>query len=233
MRKWGILITTLYATILIALLTPGLILFADKTATWSSATRKAFEIFSPWPWFWIFLVVLVGSQAMLLFLSVETSHRRLKPRTHILVSVAITSMLTALLTMCGIWSLGVATKSNFAPAVTENIFYLLACWAAVWGAWGVVFYLYLRNSSAPVTRLASWLLKGSVLELLIAVPCHVMVRRRDDCCAPVYTSFGITTGIAIMLLSFGPGVLLLYKKRLDSYSHRANQPSARGRSAGE
>ena len=57
--------------------------------------------------------------------------------------------------------------------------------------------------------------------LLIVVPSHVIVRRRGDCCAPVVTSFGIVTGIAIMLLSFGPGILLLYKKRLDAYKARS------------
>lgn len=88
--------------------------------------------------------------------------------------------------------------------------------------WGVVFYLYFRNSSEVVTRIISWLLKGSILELLVAVPCHVIVRRRHDCSAPMVTSFGIVTGIAIMLLSFGPSVLFLYKKRLDAYESRSS-----------
>jgi hypothetical protein len=53
-------------------------------------------------------------------------------------------------------------------------------------------------------------------QLLIVVPCHIIVRRQD-CCAPMVTSFGIATGIAVMLLSFGPSALLLYKKRLEEY----------------
>ena len=66
---------------------------------------------------------------------------------------------------------------------------------ALWVLWGIIFYLYFRNKSDVVNRLISWLLKGSVLELLIAVVCHVMVRRKDQCCAPTVTSFGITAGI--------------------------------------
>ena len=97
---------------------------------------------------------------------------------------------------------------------------LLGWLVTLWAIWSVVFYLYFRNAGALVERIVSWLLKGSVLELLIAVPCHVFVRHREDCSAPAVTSFGIVTGIAVMLLSFGPSVLFLYKKRLGAYKRR-------------
>ena len=79
------------------------------------------------------------------------------------------------------------------------------------------------NSTDPVTRAVSWLFRGSILELLVAVPSHVIVRRRHDCCAPMVTGFGITSGIAIMLISFGPSVLLLFKKRMEGYERSSTQ----------
>ena len=60
-----------------------------------------------------------------------------------------------------------------------------------------------------MTRIVNWLLRGSGLELLVAVPSHVWARRPDDCSAPAVTGYGIATGLAIMLLSFGPGVFFL------------------------
>ena len=104
---------------------------------------------------------------------------------------------------------------------------MLGLLAALWLLWAVVFFLYLRKASELVNRVLTWLLRGSVLELLIVVPSHVIVRRRGDCCAPAVTSLGIVTGIAIMLLSFGPGILLLYKKRLDAYKARAEEEQVR------
>jgi hypothetical protein len=136
-----------------------------------------------------------------------------------MASCVAAALLTALLTSGIIWSLGFTIRGdNFWQSFFEKEASLLLFWGALWLFWGIVFYLYFRNSSASVSRLMSWLLKGSILELLIVVPCHVIVRRRQDCSAPLATSFGIATGIAIMLLSFGPSVLFLYKKRLDSYS---------------
>jgi hypothetical protein len=114
---------------------------------------------------------------------------------------------------------GVVIRSDeFGTGYLDTAAKFAGAWVALWVLWGVFFYLYFRNSTQAVTRVISWLLKGSVLELLIAVPCHVIVRRRGDCSAPAATSFGIVTGIAVMLLCFGPSVLFLFKKRLDAYS---------------
>jgi hypothetical protein len=221
MRKWGIVISVFYALILLGLIVPAVVFLSGvKFDGWSDYVRGVLETYSNWL-FWILAVAILASQALLLFLSVDTTQKRLKPRSHILVSVTIGALLTALLSSAVIWSLGFAIRGdNFWDKFFDKQYNLLLFWAALWLLWGILFYFYFRNSSAVVTRVISWLLKGSVLELLIVVPCHIIVRRRHDCSAPIATSFGIATGIAVMLLSFGPSVLFLYKKRLDSYLPR-------------
>jgi len=223
MRKWGIVISVVYALILLGLIVPVVIFFSgfkfDSAAKFFAGVRDTYQ---DW-FFWILAGAILVSQALLLFLSVDTSQKRLKPRTHILVSVTVGALLTALLSFAVVFSLGVAIRGDkFGGSFFNEATNILLIWGALWLLWGILFYFYFRNSFLVVARLVSWLLKGSVLELLIAVPCHIIVRRRNDCSAPMATSFGIATGIAIMLLSFGPSVLFLYKKRLDSYpSHSA------------
>jgi hypothetical protein len=219
MRKWGIVISVFYVLILLGLIVPAVILFSGRDIdNWAKFFGSVRETYQDW-FFWVPAVAILLSQAFLLFLSVDTSQKRLKPRTHILVSVTVGAILTALLSSAVIWSLGFAIRGdNFWEKFFDKPTNLLFFWGGLWVLWAILFYSYFRNSSAVVTRLISWLLKGSVLELLIVVPCHIIVRRRHDCSAPIATSFGIATGIAIMLLSFGPSVLFLYKKRLDSYS---------------
>jgi hypothetical protein len=87
---------------------------------------------------------------------------------------------------------------------------------AVWSISALVFRRWAGRLADPGdagTLFSRVLFRGSVLELLIAVPSHVWVRQRGDCCAPAATFWGITMGLAIMLLSFGPGVAFLYRAR--------------------
>src|SRR5664279_915497 len=84
-----------------------------------------------------------------------------------------------------------------------------------WLVWAFVFRRAAKSDEpdALLKRVTRWLLRGSILELIIAVPSHVIVRRRDDCCAPIGTFWGIATGISVMLLCFGPGVFFLFVER--------------------
>ncbi|HTD22375.1 MAG TPA: hypothetical protein VK738_06960 [Terriglobales bacterium] len=214
MLKWGAVITVFYALIVVFLLAPLAVVLPSLPSDTVGHINFPY-LYKQWA-VWIPIAIALISQALLLFLSVDTSWRRLKPRAHILVSCLLTATLLALLTGAAILCLLFGVSKDY----LVNAIGALGCWAGIWVAWIIVFYLYGRNSSALITRAISWLLKGSVLELLIAVPAHVIVRRRHDCSAPVVTSFGIITGLAIMLMSFGPSVLLLYKKRLDEYATR-------------
>ena len=226
MRKWGIVISLLYALIVIGLLAPTGVLLVGHISLFSrSFYNELLNLYCEWI-VWLLAALMIASQAALLFLSVDTSWKRLQPRTHVLVTGVIASLLFALLAFSAIISVDLAAKGPISDAVLDTATRAFAFCGGLWVLWGIVFFFYLRNSSAAVSRVLTWLLRGSVLELLIVVPSHVIVRRRDECCAPVYTSFGIVTGIAILLLSFGPGILLLYKKRLDAYRHRGEATAA-------
>ena len=222
MRKWGIVIRVFYALMVAFLLVPGFFLMAGgyTDPVWKIFLTGFIAVLSEWLG-WIWIAALLIGQALLLFLSVDTTQKKLKPRTHIGISVAVSSMLFGLLTIAVILCIGIAARGDsFGAGFLDSSAKFLAGWVILWLIWGVAFYLYFRNATEVTSRAISWLLKGSVLELLIAVPCHVWVRRRDECCAPLFTSFGIVTGIAVMLMCFGPSVLFLVKKRLDGYGVR-------------
>jgi hypothetical protein len=220
MRNWGIVVTAFYALALMGLLVPGGLLLA----TWPDIPDlldfygSSLTIWLTWVW----IVILVGGQALLLFLSVDTSRKKLKPRQHVLVSISTAALLFALLALCGIWTLvaGFIGDDLFKKLLIDSELKVLAWLLALWLLWGLAFYLYARGTPERAARVLGWLFRGSVLELLIAVPAHVIVRQREDCSAPVVTSFGIVTGLAVMLLSFGPSILFLYKKRLERYRQR-------------
>jgi len=218
MRKWGILVSAFYGLILLCLILPGFILLSGLSHDSGSWRRDLTDTLQT-PIVLLPLGIFFLGEVLLLFVSVDTSFKRLKPRAHILVSCAVTAILMALLTAAGVWSLGFGVVgSSWGKTYFPTDGIILGFCAGLWVFWGILFYSYLRNSSTGVNRLVSWLLKGSVLELLIAVPCHIIVRRRGECSAPIVTSFGI----AIMLLTFGPSVLFLYKKRLDAYPRRSS-----------
>jgi hypothetical protein len=226
MRKWGIVISVFYAVILLMVLFPMVYgpLAAGSWLFSGGFVKGLVGFYQGDSIIWIPIVIVLLGQTLLLFLSVDTSFKKLKPRAHVAVTAVVASMLFALLAFFAICSIDGAVRGDkFGNGYLDTGWEFLGLCAGLWVLWGVVFYLYVRNAAQVITRAVSWLLKGSVLELLIAVPCHVIARRRGDCSAPAVTSFGIVTGIAVMLLAFGPSVLFLYKKRLDAYAARPSK----------
>lgn len=237
MRRWGIVVSVFYAVFVLFLLVPAAMTTFPKRYYWKgvgSGPAVLEKLLDPLKWWyseanwWLWVGLLIGGQILLLFLSVDASRRMLRPRQHVAVTMGITAALVALLTFAAVVSLDAVAygdgdeTSVWRPTnyMGPQLWKVLLWLTALWVAWGAVFYLYYRGTSEALSSAVSWLIKGSVLELLIAVPAHVWVQRRGDCSAPWVTGFGIATGIAVMLLSFGPGVLALYKKRIDMYSKR-------------
>ena len=105
---------------------------------------------------------------------------------------------------------GVITSPN-----VQFVFGIITATAALWLVWGLVFYRFAKSDDPEslVKRSTRWILRGSIAELLVAVPSHIVVRHRHDCCAPVATFWGITTGLSLMLLAFGPGIFFLFVER--------------------
>ena len=85
---------------------------------------------------------------------------------------------------------------------------------AVWIAWAGVFFVYFRRGDflAKTEVVVRTLIRGSCLELLIAIPTHGFAYRRvtDDCYCVRGSYTGLVFGSAVLLWAFGPGLALLY-----------------------
>ena len=110
-----------------------------------------------------------------------------------------------------------AAMDVFGPPGEDHLILLvvLGMMVLLWLIWGLVFYELAKadEPEALCNRLTRWLLRGSILELLVAVPSHIAVRSRDECCAPVGSFWGIVCGLSVMLMAFGPGVFFLFVER--------------------
>jgi hypothetical protein len=231
MKRWAILTVLLYALALLLLTLPViLIAFGNWGINNDNRTfKETLQIYAAWQ-YWLWLGVLMAGQVLLLLLPINIAERRLPARRPLQTPVIVTAFFLANLCFAGILSiLCAAFKEDgiypfaFLSGNTANptgwdftvggIITLLVFWLV----WAVIFRRYAKSDERDTLLKCStrWLLRGSILELLVAVPSHVIVRRREDCCAPIGTFWGIATGISVMLLCFGPGVFFLFVERFE------------------
>ena len=241
MKRWAVLTVLLYALALLVLTAPALLIAFGAWAK-DPGLHPVLQVYSE-AGYWILLVILVGGQALFLLLPIHVSERRLPARRPVRILIFVTGFFLANLLFAGLLSIvmagfkedGLFLFRYFSPTSystrlswgqEEPFLGMLISLPVFWILWALVFRSFAKSDdpNGLVKRATRWLLRGSILELLIAVPSHIIVRRRGDCCAPILTFWGIATGISVMLLCFGPGVFFLFAerfKRLQSKSAKA------------
>ena len=208
LKHWGLVVVLLYAVLTIALSGPVVfVAFVGEVDL-----DDAFGTYLAWP-FWAWLAVMLLCQAALLLVPVRMASRR--PITRL----ALFWPLFASGFLVGCLALGATLSITEVFALSDPPDWVgwasLGIGGTLWVGWTLVFYRFAQGRYAPaiVSRQCSYLLKGSILELLVAVPTHIVARHRDYCCAGFLTFVGLVAGIAVMLYSFGPGVFFLYLER--------------------
>ncbi|HXI69572.1 MAG TPA: hypothetical protein VNN22_04370 [Verrucomicrobiae bacterium] len=238
MKRWAVLTVLLYALALLVLALPVfLIAFGNwgKNETSHGLHEVIQSFYLNWG-YWLWLAVMVSGQALLLILPIHIAERRLPARRPLKIPIIVTTFFLANLLLAGLVSLLCAIFRDdgfeiftFADRMANCFRQPSADQETTWGGivsisiitiifwigWAFIFRRATRadEPDALLKRATRWLLRGSILELIIAVPSHVIVRRRDDCCAPAGTFWGIATGLSVMLLCFGPGVYFLFVER--------------------
>ena len=242
MKRWAIYTVLIYALALLALTLPVLMIAFGAWGNNPIKLQDQLGVFRTWG-YWLWLPIMVAGQALLLLLPINIAERRLPARRPLKIPIIVTAFFLANLFFAGILSIlcaaftddGLGFFGVFDPLPIKPpddlgngfIFGMLTFIAAFWIIWAFIFRRFAKSDdeNSLVKRATRWLLRGSILELLVAVPSHVIVRRRDDCCAPIGTFWGIATGISVMLLCFGPGVFFLFVERFQKLKPKETNPA--------
>jgi hypothetical protein len=192
--------------------------------------KQVAGIYLQWA-YWLWLAVLVAGQALLLLLPLKIAENRLPARRPLGIPVMVSAFFLANLLFAGLLDIFCALfreegfgifgyltpfkAGQVQPSNNETVAGFIITILVFWFIWAFIFHRFSKadEPDALLKRMTRWLLRGSILELLVAVPSHIIVRRRGDCCAPWGTFWGIVTGISVMLLCFGPGVFFLFVDR--------------------
>ena len=209
MKRWALVVAGLYF-LMFAMLTAPMVALAFAPQV---KLPEVANVYAAWP-YWLWLVIMVGSQFALLAVPVQVASRRPVTRRSLWPTVVAGGFM-----MGGLAAGAVSSLSEFFFRDQGNGNWIgagaLSLAGLTWCLWTVVFLRTSRSRSPEdlISRTSRWLLRGSILELLIAVPTHIVARYRDYCCAGFMTFVGLTMGVSVMLFSFGPAVLLLYAGR--------------------
>jgi hypothetical protein len=159
---------------------------------------------------WLGLAVfLVGSQ--LVFILVPGSTDCLMPvrQRRLVVPMLIGSLMMALLVgglVISVGELAMLSSADDWPVM----FWMVT--AAMWVFWSCLFWILVRGRRrfSALGCMVTCILAGSLLQLLVTIPSHIIVSRRPGCMVGMFTAVGLFAGLFVMTWAFGPGIALLF-----------------------
>jgi hypothetical protein len=207
--SWPFIIAALYGLIIIALIMPVTKLCFSFGA---KDVIKISEMFKWW-FYWAWAILMLVTPAILLIVPVRTAHKRPITKKTILLPVIFSSLMMALLVIGLFLAIAETIRGEDAITLTGRI--SLIALMLGWGLWLAIFFRWSRKLKPLnlIEEQCRYLFAGSVLELLVAVPTHVIARHKNYCCAGFLTFFGICLGLSVMLISAGPGIYFLFAER--------------------
>jgi hypothetical protein len=209
MKHWAWIVAALYAALLLVMTVPAILLaFVPQVSP-----RDAVKAFTWWP-YWLWLAIMFASQVALLSVPVRVASLRPVTQGPIWRTILAGGLMAGGLAAGAFFSIYELIVAGKGPG---NWFgwAALALGILAWFVWTLVFFRMSRKAETAdiVSRQCRCLFKGSILELLIAVPTHIVARYRDYCCAGFMTFVGLTMGISVMLFAYGPAVFFLFAER--------------------
>jgi thiol-disulfide isomerase/thioredoxin len=217
MTKWAFVVVVLYVCLVAVLLIPALLWLADMISgehnAWSNFVNL--NVVSLWQW-WIGIGIMLVIQATFLILPIGKMKERPKPLRSLWMPVIATAVLSLILLFAMVSSVAAAIWGdkfgNYpAPFLWVSVFLI-----GSWVLWAVIFYRFGKTFDREkfVEHSQQWLIRGSIIELLVAIPSHIIVRHKHECCAPGVSFFGIAAGLSMMAVAFGPGIFSLFVQRI-------------------
>jgi len=217
MTRWAVITVALYVVLLVvftiplfltAMLDPGVF---DAGA--HGEAEELLEVYRYWI-YWAVIAVVGAAQALFLVVPVRARQNLVLKKRHFAFTILAAALFMGVLFTGAMMAVEAAFHGDKGPEGYG--WWLLGTGLAAWAFWFVVFGRFAgmrENPSDWMQRVTSYVYRGSIAELIVAVASHIIVRRRGDCSAPECTAIGIFMGLAVMLLSFGPGVFYLFAAR--------------------
>jgi len=214
MTKWAFLTVLLYISLVVLLFVPVVLWVVDIIAGEGNSFLELFGIYGYWP-LWLVYGVMVLIQVLLLIFPVAKYKGKPKPQRAIWVPVITSAFLFTILFVAFVVSVAAGICGDYVVSTPVSTLGILGLIVFSWAIWAIVFYRFghIADRESFVENITRWLVKGSIVELLVAIPCHIIVRHKNQCCAPGLTFFGIAAGLVIMAFAFGPGIFFLFLKR--------------------